>query len=270
MLGKLLYGYKATQCLYVAAKLNLADYLQSGRKNISELSVLTNTKPEPLCRVLRCLASLGVFNEEAEGVFSLNQPAEGLLSDSENTMKDFVVLCGEELYRSAGDLLYSVKTGLPAFDHIYGMTHWQYLDANPDKAKIFHNALGKGTEPMLREIIGNYDFSSYTNIIDVGGGSGHFLCEILSQYSKSHGTVFDLGNAKKPALDHISEKKLSDRCSMVTGDFFESVPFGGDLYLLKVVLHDWDDRSASLILQSCRKAMSKNSKLLIIDLAPIL
>jgi hypothetical protein len=265
MLGRILYGYKATQCLYVAAKLNIADYLKSGQKTINELSISTNTKPEPLYRVMRCLASLSVFQEDSNKNFSLNKNAERLLSDAEDTMKNFIVLCGEELYHSAGDLLYTVKTGLPAFDHIYGMNHWEYLEANPDKAQIFHDAMEKGTIPTIKETIGHYDFSAYRNIIDVGGGKGQLLCEILSQYPNAHGAVFDLANAKNPALEYIDKKELSHRCKVETGNFFISVPAGADIYLLKFVLHDWDDESANLILNNCRKGMTENSKLLIIE-----
>lgn len=213
---------------------------------------------------MRCLVSLGIFEDDL-GSYSLNQAADDLRSDSDNTMKDFIILCGEELYQSAGALLYTVETGLPAFDHIYGMTHWEYLDKHPDKAEIFHDAMGKGTEPMLKEIISHYDFSPFKNIIDVGGGKGHLLCEILSLYQNSHGVVFDLANAKNSALDHINKKHLNERCKFTAGNFFISAPSGSDIYLLKVVLHDWDDESAKLILQNCKKAMSKNSKLLIIE-----
>jgi hypothetical protein len=229
MLAKILYGYKATQCLYVAAKLNIADHLFSGSKSIVELAELTNTKPEPLYRVMRCLATLGIFQESEQKKFSLNQAAEDLLSNSENTMKDFIVLCGEELYRSAGDLLYSVQTDKPAFDHIYGMSHWDYLEANPDKARIFHDAMEKGTEPMLREIISHYDFSPYKNIVDVGGGKGHLMCEILQQYPDSYGAVYDLPNASNAAHEYINNKKVSDRCTVLTGSFFDYVPNGDSI-----------------------------------------
>lgn len=265
MFARLLYGYKATQCLYVAAKLNVADHLISGSKTISELSDLTNAKPDPLYRVMRCLAALGIFKEEANKCFSLNENANDLLSESENTIKDFVILCGEDLYQSAGELLYSVKTGLPAFDPIYGMNYWDYLNANPNKAAIFHDAMEKGTGPIIREIINHYNFSSYQHIIDVGGGKGHLLCEILLQYPNTRGIVYDLENARNPAIEYIAQKQLSQRCQVTTGDFFKSVPTGGDIYLLKVVLHDWDDQRANLILQNCRKAISPSGKLLIIE-----
>jgi len=265
MLAKLLYGYKATQCLYVAAKLNIADHLLSGKKNIHDLARTTNTNCDALYRVMRCLAALGVFNEESEKIFSLNSAADDLLSDSENTMKDFIILCGEELYRSAGDLLYSVKTDLPAFDHIYGMNHWDYLEKHPDKAKTFHDAMEKGSLPMIKDILKHYDFSTYKSIVDVGGGKGQLICEILSQYPHTNGIVFDLPNAEKFAENYIISKNLSDRCKFISGSFFEATPKDSDLYLLKVVLHDWDDKKALQILQKCRESISKTGKILIIE-----
>lgn len=264
MIANILYGYKGTQCLYVAAKLNIADHLSSGYKSITELSVLTNTNPDALYRIMRCLASLGVFDESKDKEFGLNDEAKDLLSDSESTIKDFVILCGEELYQAAGDLLYSAYTGKPSFDNLYGIPHWQYLEENPDKAKIFHDAMEKGTLPMIREIIKNYDFSDYKSIVDIGGGKGHLLCEILSQYKNANGIVLDLPNAGISAHEYILSKSLSDRAKFISGDFFKSTPTA-DMYLLKVVLHDWDDEHSIMILQNCRQSISNNGKLLIID-----
>jgi len=262
---KLLFGYKMTQCLYVAAKLNIADHLLSGPKTVDDLAALVNAKTEPLYRVLRCLAALEIINENENKTFSLNEISEFLFSNSANSLKDFVILCGDDLYKTTSELLYSVETGLPAFDHIYGMGFWDYLDKNPDKSVNFHDAMTKGSEELIKELIKIYDFSPYKNIIDVGGGKGHVLCGILSAYPNAHGIVYDLLHTKNLALAYINEKKLSDRCDVITGNFFDSVPASGDMYLLKVVLHDWNDEQAITILKNCRKAMSKQSKLIIIE-----
>jgi len=262
---KLLSGYKITQCLYVAAKLNIADHLLSSPKTANELALLVNVKPGPLYRVLRCLAALDVFNEDENKMFSLNETAELLLSESMDTFKDYVILCGDDLYKTTSELLYSVETGLPAFDHIHGMNFWEHLNNNPANAAKFHDAMSKGTELIINELISHYDFSPYKKIIDVGGGKGHIICGILSAYPNATGTVFDLSSIKDLALEYINEKNLSDRCEVIIGDFFDSVPTGGDIYLLKVVLHDWDDEQSITILKNCRKVMSRQSKLLIIE-----
>lgn len=266
MLARILYGYKGTQCLYVAAKLNIADHLASGSKSATELAKLTNAQPEALYRVLRCLAALGIFTELSDKTFALNEAAEDLRSDSESTMKDFAILCGEELYQAAGDLIYSVNTGKPAFNNLYGKSHWQYLEEHPDKAKTFHDAMEKGSLPMLREIISHYDFSPYKNIVDVGGGKGQLICEILRQYPNAYGATYDLSNAEKGAIEYTTSTDIGIRCTVLTGDFFGHVP-PADLYLLKVVLHDWDDMHAIKILKNCRKSIAKNGKLLIIEKA---
>ncbi|KTD62100.1 methyltransferase [Legionella spiritensis] len=264
MLAKLLYGYKATQCLYVAAKLNIADYLAKQNLSASELAELTNTKSEPLCRVMRCLVALGVFQENNDK-FALNDEAYYLLSDSERSMKDFIVLCGEELYQSTGNLLYTVQTGKPSFNHMFGMSHVEYLEKHPEKAKIFHDAMGNSMQLTVKNVVKHYDFFPFKKIIDIGGGKGQLLCEILKNHPESEGIVFDLENAKHLALEYISNASLNHRCEFVSGNFFISTPTEGDLYLLKVVLHEWDDTSARLILQNCKKNMARSAKLLIIE-----
>lgn len=265
MIPKILYGYLGTQCLYVVAKLNIADHLKYGSKEISDLAKLTNSNENALYRVMRCLASLGIFQETLNKSFSLNKEAKDLVSTSENTWKDFIILVGEELYQSAGDLLYSVKTGKPALNHLYGMSHWDYLQKNPNKAEIFHNAMEKGTGPLLKKLIKHYDFSHYKTIVDVGGGKGHLLCEILSQNPAASGIVFDLDNAKKSAEKFIVESVAASRCKFVSGNFFICLPDKADIYLLKVVLHDWDDESVVQILKNCKSAVNKNGRVLIIE-----
>lgn len=264
MLPRLLFGYKVTQCLYVVAKLNIADSLIHGKMHIDELAKITSTKINPLYRVMRCLVSLDIFLEDDNKCFSLNDLSENLVSSNDNSWRDYIILCGEELYSSAGDLLYSVKTGLPAFDHLYGKTHWEFLNEYPEKAQIFQNAMERGTLPTLSRLIKTFDFSSFSTIVDVGGGKGHLLSEILLQNSHCSGIVFDLSSNKELALQFLHQKNLTNRCQFISGSFFESIP-SGNLYLLKTILHDWDDEHAIVILKNCKKNMSKSSKLLIID-----
>lgn len=221
MLVETLYGYKGTQCLYVAAKLNIADHLAQGNKSTDELARLTHTHSDALYRVLRCLASLGIFEEKENRLFALNKSAEPLLTDSSDSIKDFIILCGEELYQAASDLLYSTTTGQPAFPHIYGMSHWEYLEKNPAKAEIFHHAMDIGSRPIVAEIIANYDFSNCRTIIDVGGGKGLLTTEILAKNPNLHGIVFDLENATKLAAEYIAQKDIANRCDIVAGDFLK-------------------------------------------------
>lgn len=264
MFARLLFGYKITQCLYVAAKLDIADYLISGKKHIDDLAKLTHSKRMPLYRVMRCLVSLGVFTEENK-YFSLNDLAMQLTTDANNSLKDFVILCGEELYQSAGNLLFSVQHDSPSFNNIYGMSHWEFLEKNPDKAEIFHNAMERGSRLTLKHVLEAYDFSKFTNIIDVGGGKGHFLCEILKKNTNATGVVFDLPNAEKIAVEYLRKNNLDNRAQFVSGNFFDHIPKNGDLYLFKVILHDWNDNEALHILRNCHKVIPKNGVVLIIE-----
>ena len=213
MLPRLLFGYKITQCLYVAAKLNIADHLAAGSMHINELAELVGAKAEPLYRVMRCLVALGVFTEKNK-CFGANEISNQLETHSDNSLKDFVILCGEELYQAAGGLLYSVQNDLPAFNKIYGMSHWNFLEKNPDAAMIFHNAMERGSKSTLKKILEYYDFSRFTNIIDVGGGKGHFLCEILQTNPTARGIVFDMPNAEKSAIKFIKKRHLNNQLSL--------------------------------------------------------
>jgi len=265
MISKLLYGYIITQCLYVAAKLNIADHLENGSKSIEELATLTDTHYDSLNRVLRCLVTHGIFQIDENDRYALNDDALELLSDNENTLKDYVILCGEELYQSAGELLFTVKTGKSSFEKIYKQSHWQYLECHSDKAQIFHNAMEKGSQKLHDEILKHYDFSSYKQIVDVGGGKGHLLCDILAKYPATDGIVFDLKHAEQLSNEYVNSRNLEKRCQFISGNFFESIPENADLYLLKTILHDWSDEHALNILRNCKRAMKENSKLLIIE-----
>jgi hypothetical protein len=265
LLLDLIFGYKATQCVYVAAKLDIADHLRLGAKSIDDLSQLTQSEPEPLYRVMRCLVSLGVFQELENKLFSLNKEAEKLLSDPNNTIKDYVILCGEELYKAAGELLYTVKTGKAGFEHAYGMNYWEYLNINSKHAAIFNNAMQKGSGLVINEILTHYDFAPYKTIVDIGGGKGHVVCAILGKYPHLTGVIFDMEHTRESAALYVTNKQLSNRCQIIIGDFFKSVPKEADLYILKVILHDWNDEKALRILKSCKKGMPNNSKLLIIE-----
>lgn len=262
----LLYGYKMTQCLYVVAKLNIADHLVNSKRSIDELAKLTKVKADPLYRVMRTLAALDVFIEEKGKYFSLNPMSYWLVSDYDQTLKDFVILCGEELYQSAGQLLYSVQNDLPSFKEIYGQSHMEYISKHPEKAKVFNNAMAKGSEDMIQAIV-NYELfqKPNQNIVDLGGGIGHILCGVLQKNATSKGIVFDLKHAKAQSNQHIRECGLHNRCQFLEGSFFEKVPNNADVYLLKVVLHNWSDSDVNKILEHCREAMHPKSRLVIIE-----
>jgi O-methyltransferase/methyltransferase family protein len=264
-ISRMLTGYWAAQAVYVAAKLRLADLLVSGPKSSDELASATGAHGRSLYRLLRALASLGVFSEDESHRFSLTPLAECLRSDVPGSQWALAVMAGEEHYHAWGDLLYSVRTGEVAFEKVYGRPVFDFLAVRPEQARIFDAAMtgvhGRETAAMLDA----YDFSSVRVLADIGGGNGSTLCEVLGRYPTMRGVLFDLPGVIERARSHIAAAGLSERCQLVAGSFFESVPSGADAYVLRHIIHDWDDAKSATILRTIHKAMDTSAKLLVIE-----
>jgi hypothetical protein len=258
-------AYWVSQAVYVAAKLGIADLLADGAQNAEQLAVSTDTHAESLYRLLRALASVGIFEEDHNHCFALTPLADQLRSDLEGSQRSLVLMMGEEHYRTWSDLLYSVQTGEVAFDKSYGMPIFEYLSQHPDKGQIFDEAMtgihGHETEQVLEA----YDFAGIQTLADIGGGNGSKIATILERNPHMQGILFDLPPVIQRALPDLEARGLSDRCQAVGGSFFESVPDGADAYLLRHIIHDWDDENAITILTKCREAMHQDSKLLVIE-----
>lgn len=265
MFQDLLYGYMLTQCLYTIVKLGVPDYLIDSPKNVTELAKLTMTHPEALYRVMRCLAAYGAFNENEKKEFSLNEMSSQLLTNKEASLRDYLIFCSEVMYKASTCLVDTLKTGKPAFNFYFGMNFWEYLASHPNESTLFNHAMQKGFESIVSDLIEAYDFSNAETIIDVGGGNGHFVSKILLKNAAVFGVVYDLEHVIPAAQDYIQKAVLSHRCKVIAGDFFKSIPAQGSIYLLRVILHDWADDSALLILKNCRVAMQSQSKLLIVE-----
>jgi hypothetical protein len=255
-----------SQAVYVAAKLGIADLLKDGSRNISDLAKLTDTHPQSLYRILRALCSAEIFEENPECYFSLTPIANYLLSDNPDSMRSAAIMYGESWHwQPWGHLLESVKTGKSAFECVYDMNLFQYMQQNPEANQIFNeamNSLSRLVEPALIE---SYDFSSVHTLVDIGGGSGIFLLPLLRANPNMQGILFELPHVIADFKDALESSGLGDRCTLVAGDFFESIPTGSDLYILKHILHDWDDERCIAILKKCHQAMTSDSKLLIIE-----
>ncbi len=266
-LNQLICGYGYSQCSYVAAKLGIADLLANGPRSIDYLAEETATHPQALYRVLRALASVGVFAEEPGGGrrFRLTPTAELLRSDVHGSQRALAILMGEEYFRAWGDLLYSVRTGKPAFDVIFGQPLFEFLSRNPEQSANFDRAMvaahGYETAAMLEAC----DFSQYASLIDVGGGNGNTLCGILRRHTHLQGTLYDLPGVIERAGQTIERGGMSNRIHLASGDFFESVPGGGDAYLLRHIVHDWDDEKAGRILGNIRQVINEGARLFIVD-----
>jgi hypothetical protein len=266
-LNQLICGYGYSQCVYVAAKLGIADLLANGPQSIDDLAEETATHPQALYRVMRALASVGVFEEEPGDLkrFRLT-PAAGLLrSDVHGSQRALAILMGEEYFRAWGDLLYSVRTGRPAFDVIYGRPLFDFLSRNPEQAANFDRAMVAAHGYETAAVLDACHFSQDTFLVDVGGGNGNTLCGILERHAHLRGTLYDLPGVIERAGQTIERAGMSDRIGLVSGDFFQSVPAGGDAYLLRHIIHDWDDEKASRILRNIRRVMDEGARLFIVD-----
>jgi SAM-dependent methyltransferase len=258
-------GYWVSQVIYVAAKLGIADLLKDGPKSSDELAQATGTHARSLYRLLRALASVGVFAEAEDGRFGLTPLGECLQTGSPGSVRAITINHGERLYRAWGDLLHSVRTGEIAFNHIFGMDLWQYAAQNPEAAALVTEAMAEFTTQVSTAVVTAYDFSRFSKIVDVGGGNGTLLLSILQANPQMSGVLFDLPYVVEDARKHIDAAGLTGRCAFVAGDFFEFVSSGGDAYILKNIIHDWDDERALKILQNCHRAMTENGKLLLVE-----
>jgi hypothetical protein len=252
-------------CVYVAARLNIADQLANGPLPIETLAAANGSHTPSLYRVLRALAGEGIFEETSPGVFGLTPEAVALQSDSPASMKAFVQALLGEHYHAWGQLLYSVQTGGTAFDHYYGMDLWKYYDTHPQDGINFMNAMTGMSELQLPHIVAAYDFSAFNTIIDVAGGNGALMLAVLEATPGLKGVIFDQPYVAERTAEVIATRQLAERCRVVPGNFFGSIPAGADAYMMKYILHDWHDADALRILKNIYSAMPRGGKLLVID-----
>jgi hypothetical protein len=262
---RMINGFHSSQMVYVAAKLRIADQLAEGSKSVAQLATATRTHADSLYRLLRALAGMGVFAEEEDRHFRLTPAAEFLRSGVTGSMRAPAEATGEEwMWRPWGALLHSVTTGETAFDHLYGKNTFDWFSEHPVAAQLADSTYTENTARISEAVAAAYDFSSARNIIDVGGGEGFLLASILRRNQNAHGVLFDLDHVVASARTKL-DRAIAPRCDFVAGDFFKSVPAGGDLYVMKHILHDWDNDRANKILTNCRQAMAGRGKLLVVD-----
>jgi len=251
--------------VYVAAKLGIADLLVSGPRTAADLAQATRTHAPSLYRLLRALASLGVFAEDSEGRFALTPLAECLRSDLPGSQNALAVMSGEEHYKAWGELLYSVQTGKIAFDKLFGMPCFDFLSQNVEQAKVFDAAMvgvhGRETSAMTDA----YDFSDIKVLADIGGGNGSLLMSVMKKHPSMRGMLYDLPGVVDRARPAIEAAGLAGRCDIVAGSFFESIPAGADAYLMRHIIHDWDDEKSLTILRNVHRAMSPTGRLLLVE-----
>lgn len=259
LLTQIMLGSMASQALYVAAKLGVADHLVDGPKHVEELAKATETDAPSLYRVLRALASLGIFTEQGDRVFAMTPTAEPLRSNVPHSLRDVAIFWGEDWHWEVwGKILHSVRTGKSAWAQMHGDDVFEYFERNPEAGAIFNRAMSSFSGLATNAVIEAYDFTGVETLIDIAGGHGRLLTGVLEAYPSMRGVLFD--------LPHVLEgASRVSRCEYVTGDFFVSVPSGGDAYIMKHIIHDWDDERALKILRNIRNAMKPNGRVLLVE-----
>jgi orsellinic acid C2-O-methyltransferase len=262
LLQQLIFGYFPSAVLSVAARLRIPDLVAAGPKSSDELAADTDTDPPSLYRLLRALAYLGILEETEPRHFGLTDMGELLRSDVPDSMWATTQLfCGEHVWRAWGDLMSGVETGRPSYER--GIVAEPF--ENPEGSRNFNQAMSEGTLREAPAIIGTYDFTRFSTLVDIGGGDGALLASILAATPELHGTLFDTVPGLAESGERLRTAGVEDRCDVVEGDFFESVPEGADAYMMKSVIHDWDDEKCITILSNCRRAMKADGTVLIVE-----
>ena len=262
---KLIRGFRVSQMISVAAKLRIADHLAEGPKTVTQLARAAGCHEDSLYRLLRALASIGVFAELDALSFCLSPCAELLQSEVSGSLRTNAEVVGEEwMWLPWGSLLHSVRTGESACELVYGKNTWDWFTENPSAGQLFDQFMDESTIGSAASGVAAYDFLAPRTVIDIAGGRGVLLASILRRNLAARGVLFNLPQVIE-AAGKILDSEIASRIQFVPGNFFEGVPAGGDLYILKDILHDWNDVAAQRILGSCRRAMSDNAKLLIIE-----
>ncbi len=257
-------GEWVSRAAYAATKLGIADDLRGGPKSIEEIALLTKTHPESLYRLLHMLAGFGLFEEVQDHVFANTKMSELLAKSHPDSLHALSLFYGEDIHESWGSLLESLHTNTPAFQIAFHEPVFNYFKNHPDRASLFQEAMREKTMAVIKSSLEAYDFGRFGRICDLGGGYGHFLQAILQKYPHMKGILFDTQEVihgvpkRNPQLVH-------DRSECKMGDFFANVPAGADAYLLKSVLHDWDDEKAIQILKNCHKSMDEKGRILIVE-----
>ncbi len=261
-------GHWIARLVHVAAKLKLADLLTDGPRTVQHLAEATGTQSPALYRVLRALASVGVFAETTGGRFKLTPPAATLQSDAPGSLHAWALMINERYtWESWMELLHGVKSSEVPFIKAHGVLPFEYLEEHPEDLAIFGASMTSLSVTDNPAIAAAYGFSGIETLVDVGGGHGSLLAAILKANPKLKGVLFDQPSVIERAQkdQYVTARGIAERCRLESGSFFESVPSGGDAYIMKYILHDWNDEQCLKILENCRSAMNAKGKVLVVD-----
>jgi len=265
-LMRLINGYQVSQAIHVATVLGIPGLLAEGPRTTDELAAATDSTGNALRRLLRALAAIGVFHEEAVDRFSLTPLGDDLRPDAPDSLAGWAAFVGRPHHWEAwGHLLDSVKSGENAFRSLHGVDVWTHRSEHPEERAVFDAAMVALTRPTNASLLEAYDFGGFGMLVDVGGGVGTFLAALLAAYPSLHGILFDQPHVFEGAKEQLRAAGVADRCRIVAGSFFDELPEGADAYLLKSILHDWEDEEAAAILRTCRRAIGPGGTLIVVE-----
>ena len=257
-------GYRAFQLVVAACRLKLPDLVAAGCSDVASLAAKTQTDAGALGRVLRGLVTWGFFSLDGDETFLPTAVSDAFRADRPG-LRNMTVMLSEEAYHAWSDLLYTIQTGRPAYEHFHGKNRWEKLAEDPEASHDFNVAMVEATTRAAHQFLAVYDFGGMRMAADIGGGTGALLSAILAANPHMRGILFDMAAGLVDAPDAMKSAGVHDRVTIVEGSFFESVPRGADLYLLKSIIHDWDDEPATAILKTCAEAMSADARLVLIE-----
>jgi hypothetical protein len=263
---RLLYGHLVSRALCSIAALRIPDLIGDGAMSATELAGLTATHALSLRQTMRALTTFGVFVEHPDGTFGLTPLGATLRDNAPASAWPTAMLVRNEIGQSWNQFEITVRTGHTAFSEVFGTDFFSYVDLKPETRAIFDLSQAAGLALDLDRIVEGLDLSGFGTIVDVGAGDGALLVHLLRAYPQARGIVLDLPRVAAKARTRMAEAGLAERCEIRSGDFFGTIPGGGDLYLLRQILHDWDDEHCVQLLRTCRAAMPPNAVLLIIEL----
>lgn len=265
MLDLLMQSF-AIKATFATARIGVPDQLRSGPVSIEALSNATGTHAPSLYRVLRALASVGIYRELADGRFALTRASQALRSDHPTSIRDLCVMAAEPWHEQMWiEMVHALKTGRSAFVQAHGEPVFEYLQRNPEAGAVFDRAMTAQSRAHSAAIAAAYPTDKVSTLADIGGGRGQLLSALLVRNPELRGTLFDQPSAVQEAQTTLADAGVQTRCELISGSFFDSVPAGADVYMLKHIIHDWNDDAALAILRNCYRAMKPTSKLVLIE-----
>jgi hypothetical protein len=264
-LRRLINGYQISQAIHVAVTLGIPDLLADGPRAADDLAAASGADERSVYRLLRALASIGIFHEEDGRRFSSTQLSELLEEGAAQTLYGWAAFTARPpTWQAWGDLLHSVRTGENAFRHVHGVDVWEQRAQNPAERAVFDRAMTDVTRGVNRSLLDAYDFGRFSTVVDVGGGQGALLTALLETYPQMRGVLFDQPDVVEAVGDDL-DPEVRERLAVVGGSFFDGVPESGDAYLMKAIIHDWEDAEALQILRSCRRAARPGASVLVVE-----